>query len=284
MADDSVTHLKICTKCGDKKPLTAFYKNARCKGGIKSSCIDCCNSKRRARYLSDPELGSKRRLEYIANAERHRETARKWRLDNLDRARENGKRWSKEKPELKRQLAASWREKNAARVLQYSKDYHHQNRDEILERRSVWREENREHVRARDRAYTAAHPEIRKKIDAKRRSTPKGRLSHSVQTAIHRYITKGSKAGRRSFELLGYTADELMAHLESLFQLGMSWENYGQWHVDHKIPLAAFNYEDPSHIDFKRAWELNNLQPLWAIDNSKKRAKLAAPFQPSLAI
>lgn len=284
MADYSVTQLKICTKCGDTKPLNAFYKNAKCKSGSKSRCIDCCNAVRRSRYSSDPELGLKRRQDYTDNAARERESARKWRIDNLDRARENGKRWSRENPELKRQLAASWREKNSARVLQYSKDYHNQNREEILERRSVWRDENREYVRARDRAYMAANPEIRKKIDAKRRSTPKGRLSHSVQTAIHRYITKGSKAGRRSFELLGYTADDLMAHLEKLFLPGMSWENYGQWHVDHKIPLAAFNYEDPSHIDFKRAWELNNLQPLWAIDNSKKRAKLVAPFQPSLAI
>jgi hypothetical protein len=34
--------------------------------------------------------------------------------------------------------------------------------------------------------------------------------------------------------------------------------------------------------DFKRAWALSNLQPLWAIDNQRKSAKLAAPFQPSL--
>lgn len=77
-------------------------------------------------------------------------------------------------------------------------------------------------------------------------------------------------------------------HLEAQFAPGMTWENHGngdgRWHVDHKIPLSAFNYETPDDIDFKRCWALSNLQPMWAADNIKKGAKLTAPFQPSLAL
>jgi hypothetical protein len=64
----------------------------------------------------------------------------------------------------------------------------------------------------------------------------------------------------------------------------MTWGNYGQWHVDHKIPISAFNYETPDDIDFKRCWALKNLRPMWAKENISKGAKLDKPFQPALAL
>jgi 5-methylcytosine-specific restriction endonuclease McrA len=64
----------------------------------------------------------------------------------------------------------------------------------------------------------------------------------------------------------------------------MSFDNYGEWHVDHKIPLSAHNYETPDDEDFKRAWALKNLQPMWGPENISKGAKLDKEFQPSLAL
>jgi hypothetical protein len=54
----------------------------------------------------------------------------------------------------------------------------------------------------------------------------------------------------------------------------MTWENYGKWHIDHKRPIASFNftsYEDP---EFKECWALNNLQPMWAKENMSKGNKI----------
>lgn len=64
----------------------------------------------------------------------------------------------------------------------------------------------------------------------------------------------------------------------------MSWEKLPEIHIDHKIPLAVFNFNTAEDCDFKRAWALENLQPLWAKDNLSKGAKLENPFQPSLLI
>jgi hypothetical protein len=64
----------------------------------------------------------------------------------------------------------------------------------------------------------------------------------------------------------------------------MSMANYGEWHIDHIIPKSAFNYESPEHYDFRRAWALTNLQPLWAAESATKRNKLDRPFQPSLTL
>jgi hypothetical protein len=81
---------------------------------------------------------------------------------------------------------------------------------------------------------------------------------------------------------VNYTLKDLKKYLEKSFLPGMSWENYGQWHVDHRVPLSVFNFEKPEDNDFKRCWALSNLQPLWSIENIKKNNKLDKHFQPSL--
>jgi hypothetical protein len=68
---------------------------------------------------------------------------------------------------------------------------------------------------------------------------------------------------------LGCTISELKKHLESKFQLGMTWGNRGkEWHIDHIIPLAQFNLQDRQQ--FLIACHYTNLQPLWAKDNIVK--------------
>ena len=64
-----------------------------------------------------------------------------------------------------------------------------------------------------------------------------------------------------------------MRHLETSFNNGMTWDNYGKWHVDHIIPKNSFNYTSPEDKEFKECWELKNLQPLWAGDNLRKSSK-----------
>lgn len=61
-----------------------------------------------------------------------------------------------------------------------------------------------------------------------------------------------------------------MRHIEARFVDGMSWENYGEWHIDHVTPLSWFQYKSVTDEGFSAAWALNNLQPLWAEDNLSK--------------
>lgn len=133
--------------------------------------------------------------------------------------------------------------------------------------------------------WWAANPGKRREYWRRHWENPKARISGAVRAAIRSEIRRGSKR-RPTFDLLGYTPAQLMAHLESHFTPGMSWDNFGRggWHIDHMVPLSAFNYESPEHIDFQRAWALSNLRPLWERDNLSKGAKLAAPFQPCLQI
>ena len=145
-----------------------------------------------------------------------------------------------------------------------------------------------EAARANLREKRKLNPERTKreneKSNKKRWANPKFRVEHAIRTGIHAEIKQASKAGRKTFDLLGYTPKELFERLEKLFLPGMTWENFGEWHIDHIVPLSAHNYETPDDIDFKRAWALTNLQPLWAKENLSKGSRLNGPFQPSLAL
>ena len=127
-------------------------------------------------------------------------------------------------------------------------------------------------------------PKYMAKWSAKRKKTDlKYRLNRKIQNAIYSSLIR-RKGGWSWEKLVGYTVVDLMKHLEGQFKDGMTWDNYGQWHIDHKIPISVFNYSNPHHDDFKKCWALKNLQPLWALQNIRKGNKLYKPFQPSLKL
>jgi hypothetical protein len=53
----------------------------------------------------------------------------------------------------------------------------------------------------------------------------------------------------------------------------MSWENYGDWHIDHIVPLSSFTFTGVDDPEIRIAWALSNLRPIWAKENIKKRDK-----------
>ncbi len=78
--------------------------------------------------------------------------------------------------------------------------------------------------------------------------------------------------------MLGYTPAELHAHLTPMLKKGMTWGNYGKiWHVDHKRPVASFNFEvEDVESVIRECWSLSNLQPLLVPENLAKGMRYAA--------
>lgn len=101
------------------------------------------------------------------------------------------------------------------------------------------------------------------------------RLRQRISARMNQLL-RGAKNGRSWEALVGYTVAELRAHLEAQFSFGMSWSNMGEWHIDHRRPIASFEIAGPDCPEFRAAWALSNLQPLWASDNLRKGAKWEA--------
>lgn len=82
-----------------------------------------------------------------------------------------------------------------------------------------------------------------------------------------------NRIAKCSYSKIDYSMNELKQHLELQFQEGMSWDNHGEWHIDHIKPLASF---DLTREEERRvAYSIDNLQPLWAKDNLSKGARRA---------
>jgi len=175
-------------------------------------------------------------------------------------------------PEKHIKTMKKWQLANPANCVVYSSRWKKKNKDKVNKASRELRFKNIEKYR-----------KIGREREALRLKTPSGNINNRMSCAL-RHALKSEKNGQRWEHLVGYTCNDLMEHLEKLFKDGMSWQNHGEWHIDHKIPISAFNFTKPEHIDFNRCWSLENLQPMWASENISKGSNLEKPFQPSLPI
>ena len=94
---------------------------------------------------------------------------------------------------------------------------------------------------------------------------PKAALAEKTRKRIYQALTRDKK--KHSIEYLGCSIDEFKEHIESQFEDGMNWDNHGEWHIDHIIPIK---YQNPSLEDTIERLHWSNTQPLWAYDNIAK--------------
>ena len=145
------------------------------------------------------------------------------------------------------------------------RDYYiKKNKEYIVNNIEKVREWRREYSRT-DKCKMAARERYHKK-----KNNPTFHLNLTIGNAIRKAI-KFNKKNRHWEELVGYTLEDLMNHLESQFDDKMSWDNQGSyWHIDHVKPKSLFKYECPEDKEFKKCWALENLQPLEAGENKRK--------------
>lgn len=145
-----------------------------------------------------------------------------------------------------------WKIINKEKVKEDFQKWTVNNRDKRNASYKKWREANKNYINVMRREY------ITNNINEK--------LAHNLRSRLYDSI-KGKKIGS-AVKDLGCSIEELKKYLESQFQLGMTWDNYGKWHIDHIEPLSKFNLSDKEQ--FMKANHYTNLQPLWAKDNLRK--------------
>jgi len=157
------------------------------------------------------------------------------------------------KPETKarkRKNYDKWYEQNKEHRKQYLKEYREKNIDNI-------RKTKRDYERNR------------------KASDPLYKLISNFRTAIYQVLKESNvEKNGHYFDVLQYSPEELIVHLENQFKDDMTWENYGVWHVDHKLPITSFDIQEIGDEEFMKCWCLDNLQPMWGEENIRKSNKI----------
>lgn len=156
---------------------------------------------------------------------------------------------------------------NKAIVSENGKRWRSENPERCLNNKRKWRANNRDKYRALGRAYYNRHKNDHWHIT-------RGRISARLSAAIrHRGTTKYGN----TMELVGCDRETLIAHLESTFQPGMSWENRNMWDIDHIIPCDSFDLTIPEQQ--RQCFHYTNLQALWSFDNRSKGNRILTKSQ-----
>ena len=110
---------------------------------------------------------------------------------------------------------------------------------------------------------------------AREEKTPYLKIVRNLRTKVRKVLI-GINKSASTLQMLGCSIDELKQHLESRFQPGMTWNNYGiydintwndedsstwTWQIDHIIPQSDLPYTSMTDENFKKCWALKNLRP-----------------------
>ncbi|NWE53695.1 hypothetical protein [Brevundimonas sp. P7753] len=227
---------KVCTACGGEKLATEEFFHAN-PGGAFGLRGQCreCRKARIRELIAQPDQVAKRSAAAAAYTASGKAAAQ----------------------------SRAWRAANPDSALRSKRKWAGKNRDHVRQQQQGWRDANRPLVRAKQRRQ-----------DAKVRTDPSAALRKRMRDSLRR-MAKGAKAGRGTFELLGYGSDELRTHLERQFTAGMNWERLmaGEIHIDHILPVAHFGNPEPGTPGFAACWGLTNLRPMWAVENQRKQAR-----------
>ncbi len=153
------------------------------------------------------------------------------------------------------------------------REYYINNRELFIKKSRENYSKNKDYITIRNKKYQEENRENRNNyINNRKKSDNLFKLSISIRKLIWISINKmGYKKNSKTNLILGCSFEEFKIHIESQFKDGMSWENYGEWHLDHKTPVSWAETEE-------QIYELNNytnFQPLWAKDNLSKGNKWA---------
>ena len=198
--------------------------------------------------------------------EKRREYDKKYYQENKEKKKQRVKNYYEANKEKVRQRQKNYHQANKQKINQRAKNYREANKEKLKEYRKNRRQENIEDIRRYNREY-------RKK---RRQQDPAWKLAHNIGCVVRDAIKKegSSKKGESVLQHLPYTAEQLKEHIESKWAEGMSWQNYGEWHIDHIYPQSKLPYDSMEHPNFLKCWALDNLQPLWAEENRKKSNKV----------
>jgi hypothetical protein len=177
--------------------------------------------------------------------------------EHFDRLKAKKYAWQQKHLHKDREAKKRWREAHPEKSRAQSMKRYWEKREEVREYQKKYR-----------RARKPKEREYRKEL---RKKNPLVALRMNLRSRMWAaFIRQRFKKPANTEAILGATVAAVRQHLEAQFQPGMSWENYGDWHVDHITPLASAKTME----EVAALCHHTNLQPLWAEENLRKGAKI----------
>jgi hypothetical protein len=192
------------------------------------------------------------------------------RKEQIEKSRKYRKLHKKEINEKKHE----YYEKNKKEQIEKSKKYRDIHKEEISRKKHEYYEKNKKTIKSRMQEWRKTHKKeiaisTKNNTNRKLKTDINFKLAHYLRNRLRIAIKHSQKSGSAVRDL-GCSIPEFKLYLESKFQDGMSWKNYGfkGWHIDHIIPLVSFNLQNRE--EFLKANHYTNLQPMWAGENLEK--------------
>jgi len=289
---------KICNKCKIKKDISEFGKHQLHLDGLQSYCKLC--KKQIDKKYRDTHIEEMKKYRLTHKEETKKYTKRRYQ-ENKEKLKEKRKKYyqthKKQEKQYQKKYCQEHKKEISVRIKKYHKIYYQTHKKEIRKYYEKHKEEllkkKREHYQKHKEKILLQHTEYRKnhKEEAKqyrlkhrkerikygnqydknrRKIDINFRLAHYLRTRLNKVLKNNTKL-ESALKLVGCSLEQLKKHLESKFVSGMSWANYGKWHIDHIKPCAKFDLRKKS--EQRKCFRYTNLQPLWAKENLSKSDK-----------
>lgn len=232
---------KVCRICGKPKFIIEFHKKKGTSDGVRNECKECVKDIQK-KYKEAPGFKEKQKEydknRYSENKEQILERKKEYHIENREKILTQKKQYRNDL-------------NNNKKIREYLENYRKTHKEELRE----WRQNNKHILAKNQENYRINNPHIiawRSILYStlKRLNTPK--QGHTI-------------------DMLGYSALDLKEHIEKQFLPGMTWDNHGEWHIDHIRPVTNFSLTEKISV----VCALENLQPLWEFDNLSKNNKFS---------
>ncbi len=291
LAIDHDAKTRECLGCGKMLPWEAFSKTNHRVDGMLSRCKPCDTARNSAYYLSTREYSlarsrmlrnggvdpGSRVIRFIDEEAQLKECSTCEKILPFDQFSKSECRSDGLTPVCKTCNGVYYQE-NKEHISERGKKYRLANYDEIKKKKLAYSELNREKIRQKAADYVEANRET---VNRNKREAHRRNMEDPAYVTIMRLrnnFTRGFLSGTSNYYIdkyLGCTIESFLYKMEAKFYMRddgteMTWDNIGEWHYDHVVPISTINISDEDHI--KQILNHRNFQPLWSEDNLSKWA------------
>lgn len=257
--------MKKCTKCSEFKKIEDFHKSSKSLDGHKSICKNCVLLKEKERRNTDLYKENYKAYKSSLSDDKKKEYRERYYNKNKESILLKNKEYREKNKDFVREIGIRYREENKEVLIEKKKEY--RSRPEVKEKYKQWCRDNTDKRKEYRNNYSKdKEREYRKRwYKSFKEKKPHVLAWRSLLNNTLKRLNK--KKENETIKLLGYSPIQLKEHIESLFLEHMSWENYGEWHIDHIKMVSEFEEDTP--VDVVNS--LDNLRPLWASDNCSRK-------------